>query len=202
MYLPPGVPGFRDEHVYPLGSDLAEARRLAGPGRHTAVLYCFQGGGGPRAAKIIAGDLAAIGIDVHVHCWPGNQYWTRILTPHAPWDMAVDGASGSGDPGDYIDSLAQHSVFNVWHLHDRHLDALIGGAARHTGLARAFAYARIDHLLVRDVAPSIVFANESEHDFFSARVGCQVYAATGGFDLGSLCIRTGRAADDSGRVHA
>jgi YVTN family beta-propeller protein len=31
MYLPPGVPGFRDEHVYPLEPDLAAAGRLAGP---------------------------------------------------------------------------------------------------------------------------------------------------------------------------
>ena len=43
MYLPPGVPGFRDEHIYPLRPDLPTARRLAGPGRHTAMLYCICG---------------------------------------------------------------------------------------------------------------------------------------------------------------
>ena len=30
QYLPPGMPGFHDVHVYPLTPQLAEARRLAG----------------------------------------------------------------------------------------------------------------------------------------------------------------------------
>src|SRR5262249_37580019 len=30
QYLPPGMPGFKDAHVYPLTPDLAAARRLAG----------------------------------------------------------------------------------------------------------------------------------------------------------------------------
>jgi len=32
MYLPPGTPGFRDEHIYPLTPDLATARRLMSEG--------------------------------------------------------------------------------------------------------------------------------------------------------------------------
>jgi len=68
--------------------------------------------------------------------------------------------------------------------------AALNAAARRSGLARAFAYARIDHMLVRDVAPWIVFANESAHDFFSARIGCQLYQPLAGIDLGALCVRT------------
>ena len=98
MYLPPGVPGFRDEHIYPLTPDVATARRLAGPGRHTAMLYCLLQGGSPRAAQIIARNLAAIGIHVQVQCFPGNQFWTRWLTNGAPWDLAVDGYGGTRRP--------------------------------------------------------------------------------------------------------
>jgi hypothetical protein len=36
----------------------------------------------------------------------------------------------------------------------------------------------------------VAYANESEHDFFSARIGCQLYAPIAGMDLGSLCIRS------------
>jgi hypothetical protein len=43
---------------------------------------------------------------------------------------------------------------------------------------------------VRDAAPWIAFANESAHDFFSARIGCQLYQPLAGMDLGALCIRT------------
>jgi SARP family transcriptional regulator, regulator of embCAB operon len=195
MYLPPGVPGFRDEHTYPLRPDVAAARRLAGPGRHTAVLYCYLGGGSPRAAQIIVKNLAAIGIDVQVTCFPGDQFWTRMLKPGAPWDLAVDGGSGDpGDPGDYLDGYASREVYDASHLNDPRVDSLLASAARKSGLARALAYARVDHVLVRDAAPAIAFANESTHDFFSARIGCQLEAAGGGIDLGALCIRTGRGA--------
>jgi peptide/nickel transport system substrate-binding protein len=191
MYLPPGVPGFRDEHIYPLKADVAAARRLAGRGRHTALLYCYLGGGSPRAAQIIARNLAAIGIDVQVKCFPGNQFWTRMLTPGAPWDLAVDGSyAGLDDPGDFLDAYASRGVYNASHLHDPRVDSLLASATRKSGLARAFAYARVDHVLARDVAPGIVFANESAHDFFSARIGCQLYQPVYGMDLGALCIRT------------
>jgi len=62
------------------------------------------------------------------------------------------------------------------------------------GLARAFAYARIDDILVRDDPPAIPYANEDAHDFFSSRVGCQLYQPLAGMDLGALCIRSGRTA--------
>jgi DNA-binding SARP family transcriptional activator/ABC-type transport system substrate-binding protein len=202
MYLPPGVPGYRDEHIYPLTPDLTTARRLAGRGRHTAVIYCWQGAGGPQAARILAHDLAAIHIQAQVHCWPGNQFWSRILTPGAPWDLAVDGATQNADPGDYLDAYVGNNAFNVGSFHDRRVDALLRAAARTSGPARAFAYAHVDHVLVRDVAPEIAYANESEHDLFSARVGCQVIAPLGGVDLGSLCIRTSRDGVDTTHIHS
>ena len=194
MYLPPGVPGFRDEHIYPLTPDVATARSLAGPGRHTAVLYCLLQGGGPRAAQIIVENLAAIGIHVQVQCFAGNQFWARWLKNGAPWDLAVvAGAGDPGNPGDYLDGFASTPV-NALHVNDPRVDSLLASAARTSGLARALAYARVDHVLVRDAAPEIAFANESTHDFFSARIGCQLEAARGGIELGALCIRTHHSA--------
>ena len=94
MYLPPGVPGFRDEHIYPLVPDVATARRLAGRGRHTALLYCCLGGGGPWPGRAIADrqeHLAAIGIDVQVRCMPGDEVSQRVFRRKEPWDISVDG---------------------------------------------------------------------------------------------------------------
>ena len=192
MYLPPGVPGFRDEHIYPLTPDVPTARRLAGPGRHTAMLYCYLGGGSPRAAQIIKNNLAAIGIDVQVKCFPGGEFWAHMLTPGAPWDLAVDGYEGTNDPGDYLDGYASHDPAYAEQLHDPRVDSLLASARLTSGRARAVAYARVDHVLVRDAAPDIAFANESENDFFSARIGCQPTQPLAGIDLGALCIRTGR----------
>ena len=197
MYLPPGEPGFRDEHIYPLTPDVATARRLAGPGRHTAVLYCWQGGGSPRAAQIIASNLAAIGIHVQVQCFPGSQFWVHMLKKGAPWDLAIDGYYGDpSNPGDYLDEFARGAAYNAEHLHDPRVSSLLVSAARTSGLARALTYARADDALVRNAAPDIAFANESTHDFFSARIGCQLEAAGGGIELGALCIRTHHSATD------
>ena len=85
MSIPPGMPGYRDAHVYPLVPDLASARRLAGSGHHDAELYCVLEGGGPQAAQIIKNNLAAIGIDVHVHCMPGDE----LVDTHVPPERAL-----------------------------------------------------------------------------------------------------------------
>ena len=189
MYLPPGVPGFRETHPYPLVPDVATARRLAGSAHHTAVLYCLRQGGGVRAARIIAHNLAAIGIDVRVRCMPGDQFWERILLhPDEAWDMAVDGSSISNDPADFLDAF-RDAASNVGDFHEPRYTRMLRAASRLSGTRRAAAYARIDDELVRDAAPSIAFANESAHNFFSARMGCQVFQPVYGIDLAALCIR-------------
>jgi len=193
MELPPGIPGFADEHVYPLTPDLEAARRLAGRGRRSAVIWCYLGGGGPRAARILARNLAAIGIDARVKCFPGNQYWAYMLTPGAAWDLAVDGCSCGDDPGDWLDVAGSRVPYNAGQYHDPRVTSLLASAERKVGLARAFAYARVDDVLVRDDPPDIPYANEDAHDFFSRRVGCQLYQPLAGMDLGALCIRSARS---------
>jgi DNA-binding SARP family transcriptional activator len=61
-------------------------------------------------------------------------------------------------------------------------------AERLAGPRRYSTYSRIEHDLVRDAAPWVAFGNETSHDWFSARTGCQVYQPVYGVDLGALCI--------------
>jgi DNA-binding SARP family transcriptional activator/ABC-type transport system substrate-binding protein len=190
MNIPPGMPGFRDAHVYPLVPDPARARRLAGSGHHVAELYCVLEAGSPRAAQIIKNNLAAIGIDVHVHCVPGYEMWTLLARPNEPWDMAIEtyGAS-TNDPGEFINGLATDDSFNFGHYHDAGLSSAIQAASRLGGVPRAQAYARLDLALTRDIVPRINFDNPIQEDFFSARIGCQLYQPVVGMDLAALCVR-------------
>jgi ABC-type transport system substrate-binding protein len=156
------------------------------------MLYCYLGGGSPRAAQIIKNNLAAIGIDVHVHCVPGDEMWTLLSRPNEPWDIAIDGYGAStNDPGEFINGLARDDAFNFSHLR---LSQRIRAASRLSGPRRAQAYARIDLALTRDIVPQINFANPIQQDFFSARIGCQLYQPMVGMDLGALCIRMGHDA--------
>jgi YVTN family beta-propeller protein len=196
MNIPPGMPGFRDRHIYPLVPDLARARRLAGRGHHDAELLCVLQAPSPQAAQIVKNNLAKIGIDVHIHCVPGDEMWTLLGRPNEPWDLAVDEAGTSyDDPGAFINGYAVDSNFNFSHYHNPRLNRAIRAASRLSGVARAQAYARLDLELTRDIVPSINFDNPMGPDFFSARIGCELYQPTVGFDLAALCIRTRHGAD-------
>ena len=56
------------------------------------------------------------------------------------------------------------------------------------------SYGKLDADLVRNAAPWAAYLNLLSHDFFSARMGCQVYQPVYGMDLAALCIRQAIAA--------
>jgi hypothetical protein len=64
----------------------------------------------------------------------------------------------------------------------------LAAAARLAGPERYLTYARLDAELARDAAPLVAFGNQSTVDFFSARIGCQIYGQFG-MDLAALCLR-------------
>ena len=77
-YLPPGMPGFRDAHVYPMTPDVAKARKLARGDDRTAVLYTCDSSPCPEQAQIVKTDLAAIGLQVQIkpsHSRRISQRW-------------------------------------------------------------------------------------------------------------------------------
>ena len=73
QYLPPIMPGYRDERIYPLiGPDLRRARALA-EGRTRsgkAVLYTCERPDWHRPAEILRRNLEAIGISVTIRRFP------------------------------------------------------------------------------------------------------------------------------------
>ena len=61
-------------------------------------------------------------------------------------------------------------------------------AARLSGAARYEAYARLDAELAGKESPIIAFGIPIQRDYFSTRIGCQVFQpAGGGIDLAALC---------------
>jgi hypothetical protein len=62
-------------------------------------------------------------------------------------------------------------------------------AARLTGPRRYLAYGALDADVARNDAPWIAIGNQASHDFFSARMGCQVFNPVYGMSLAALCIR-------------
>ena len=189
--IPPGVVGSRSTHVYPLGPSLAEAKRLAGPGRHHAVLYSC---GPPEPVtpgieEIVRSNLARIGIDVRVErslgCLNGPE--TGKL---AAADMALIAAGDEwGDPSGTIDATlgAPQGIPGYWN--DPTLRRRIEDAGKLRGAARIAGYARLDETLVRHAVPFAVYGGQTVAEYFSPRVGCKLFQATYHFvDLGALCV--------------
>ena len=200
QYLPPGVPGFSDARIYPLRPDLARARRLAGGIRRSAVLYAYSRPPSPELAQLVTNDLRAIGIDVEVKLFSKGVFFKRLASKDEPYDMAMQGWFAEyADPADFLnlldgraldpDSPLSLAFFNTARYDDPVFNRRLLAAEKLVGPRRYTAYSRIEHDMVRKGAPWIALANQTSHDFFSARIGCQIYQPVYGMDLGALCIR-------------
>jgi YVTN family beta-propeller protein len=187
-YLPPGMPGYRNVHIYPLTPDLAKARQLANGHPHaTAVLYTCHISPCDQQAQIIKSDLAAIGLRVQVKVF-ADSYYTKLATPGEPFDIAwVGWLPDYLDPAAFLNVLLEDGTV-IPTFEDPAYRARLAAAARLTGAERYLTYARLDADLARNAAPLVALGELSSPDLFSARIGCQTYGVYG-IDLAALCIR-------------
>ena len=191
QFIPPGVPGFEDAAVYPLGGpDLVSARRLAGGKRRQAVLYTCKLPGCTRHGQILKSNLRAIGIDLTVRQFLIPEMFARIADPSEPFDIAysnwfVDYA----DPFGYINSQFARDGVRPGLFQDPGAERRMANAARRGGDARLRAYAKLDRDLAANAAPAAAFATGTTSYFLSARMGCQVLHPIFGLDLAALCVR-------------
>jgi YVTN family beta-propeller protein len=193
-YLPPGIPGSRDARIYPFKPDLATARELAGPKRRKAVLYAFSEPASLRLAEIVKANLGRIGIDVQIKA-VGQSIFSRITRRGEPFDLALTAwASDFLDPMDILAQLDGRTIraannTNLAYFNDPEFNRRLDAANKLPSPARELALGRLATSVARTAAPWAAFSNEAQHDFFSARIGCQVFSPVYGMDLGALCIR-------------
>jgi ABC-type transport system substrate-binding protein len=197
--VPAAVPGFGTAHMYPLEHpDLAAARRLAGGGRHHAVLYfCTNGvfgGTNQRAvAVLIRAQLARIGVDVAVTsppCGPEQAYDANAK--HADLIM-VSQYSTLRDPEQYLEQVLRPRLNGgalgrgIWSRPDFRSRVL--HARRLGGSARRRAYLRIEQDILH-AAPIVPYGSFYSGEYFARGVGCKVVPpGIGVIDLAALCKR-------------
>lgn len=191
QYLPPGIPGFKDAAIYPLGEpDRTAARRLTRGVHRRATLYTCSTPGCVRNAQILRSNLAAIGIDLEVRQFPLGEMFDRIRRPGEPWDVTFWGwAVDYADPFDFINAQFGPEAEHPGGFHDPGMDRRMAAASRLAGNARLRAYAQLDRDLARDFAPQATFASGEATYFLSARMGCPVLHPLYGLDVAALCVR-------------
>ena len=195
-YLPPVVAGATDFHLYPLQRpDLRRAKQLAGPAaRHGDHVHAQRPavatGGADRPAR--PGAARDRRRDQGV---PARRVLRADRDRRGePFDLAVSGwAFENTDPGQALQPVhrrrsratARTSRSSTTPRFDRQFDA----AAKLSGTTRYRAYGRLALELERDIAPVAAFSTDASRDFFSARIGCQLYQPVYGIDLAALCLR-------------
>jgi peptide/nickel transport system substrate-binding protein len=202
QYIPPGVPGFRDANVYPLRGNLDRARDLARgqlPGTKAVVLVQnvpLEVEGAQRLKE----QLRSIGLDVEIRPQSGHAATTAFLAGltrpgaarQADWDMVyVLWTPNIPDPHEYLSLLLRAHVQGgeaQTRARAKLASAALARAARlPQGRARNLAYAEVDAVIARDIAPGAVMSVLNEATFVSEHVDCQVLRP--GLDLAVACLR-------------
>jgi ABC-type transport system substrate-binding protein len=182
------MPGSRDAHVYPMTPDVTKARELAQGGGRTVVLYTCDSSPCPEQAEIVKNDLAAVGLRVQIKTVPYGRYFTVLSSGAQSYDLAWDGwLPDYMDPAAMLNPILEDSTWGP-PFEDPAYRRRLAAAARLTGPERYLTYGQLDLDLARDAAPLLAFDNLTEHDFYSARIGCQTFGIHG-MDLAALCIR-------------
>jgi peptide/nickel transport system substrate-binding protein len=200
QHLPHGMPGFRDARIYPATGDLARARELArGHLRNAkAVLYTSDFQLPVLAAQVAAKQLAQIGLDVTVKPIPYHitsvNYLETLTTRAAAWDIAlVLWTPNIPDAHAYLNLLLESQLFGgetLPRIHSRlasaELDRAIGLPQ---GSARNRAYARVDAMLAREVAPVAPLNVVHEATLVSDRVDPRCMVLRPVLDLAVVCLK-------------
>ena len=191
QHIPPGLPGFEDAAIYPLGGpDLDSARRLAGSKRRRAVLYTCDYPGCSHHGQILRSNLRAIGIDLEVREFSIPELFERLRRPGEPFDIGYSNwFFDYADPFSYINLQFGDEGFFPGVFRDREWQRRMDAVARLSGEARMRAYAKLDSELAAGPAPAAPFATGTTTHFLSARMGCQVLHPIYGLDLAALCIK-------------
>ena len=193
-YLPPSVAGAAGFDLYPVdGPDLDRAKRIAGRVQATAIMYTPNLSPWREEAQIVRRNLAPLGIDVQVKEFPIANYFTRVTRAGEPFDLAV-GGYGLAAPDSvqflaFLFDLTAYVPMNISHFHEATVSRKLEAAAKLSGAKRYRAAGRLALELQRDLVPAAAFATTASRDFFSARIGCQVYHPLWGMDLATLCLR-------------
>jgi ABC-type transport system substrate-binding protein len=197
-YLPGGVPGSPSRQPYPLNApNVTKAKSLAGSSSHgKAVMYTCNQPPCPQQAAIVQSNLKQIGIDVDVQQFERAVQFSKEGTKGEPFDIAFEGwVADYDDPYDFINvllngkSIQKANNVNFSYFDDPTFNRQMEEAAGLAGPARSAAYGKLDLNIATKASPLAAWDVDNERDFFSKRMGCQLYHPVYTMDIAALCLR-------------
>jgi len=195
--LPPGLGGYKDFNAYPLKApNLAKAKALAGTiSAPEVTLYTSNRPAATARAQVYQQNLAAIGFKVNVQQFARATQIDKEGTKGEPFDLTTEGwVADYADPFDFVnvllsgDNIHENHNNNVAYFNVPKVNAAMTAASLLFGDKRALAYQNLDQQITTQYAPWAAVDNITQRDFFSGRIGGQLYQIYG-MDLGALYIR-------------
>ena len=196
QFMPPNIPGYRDERIYPLDRpDFRTARSLASGRTRSgrAVLYTLPTPVDVAQAQILRRNLAKIGIALEVKQFPLEVLFEKLSTPGEPFDIGRVSWNGLWDPGFLAflfhgRTIGQPDSANWSYFNSPKYNRLLDRAlSLPVGPARSRAFGEIDVQIARDAAPAIAYGVPNDLTLVSRKVGCVVVNPT--LDLTAVCLK-------------
>ena len=208
--ISPAFPGFVDYALYPLSSDPSDDATAQGlmqqahynsSNRLPLIMIAPAAGARRQIANDLVARLSNIYIDLTVQT--GSQAFVSNPANLNSWDLF-----GTGWIPDYLDGsdvlgpvldLRQPGNVDVgrWAPLGNDYSGFDYAAGLDPGSGRDTAWVNLDRDLMTHEAPVIPLADFKNADFFSSRVGCQIYNPVYGIDIGRLCERTAVTGGDT-----
>jgi ABC-type transport system substrate-binding protein len=194
--LPPGMPGYRDEHCYPsTGPDLDRARAELPPGfsGSTAIVYTWDTLAGPTIGQIIAHNLKEIGIRAEVLEWPEPEMHMRAARRGEEFDLVASGWTADyPDPYAFLNVLLDGNTIrdqynaNQCYFNEPAYNLRLEAAARRLPPQRYREYGELDLEIMQVAAPLVATDYRTKRDFVAKRVRGAFQHPLYGVDLGAL----------------
>jgi len=195
--IPPGVSGYQAVNAYPLrGPNVAKAKSLAGSTNAQMTLYTSTRPTATAVAQVLQQNLSQIGLTVNVQAFARPTQIQKEGTKGEPFDATWEGwVADYADPFDFInvllsgDNIHDNNNNNVAYFNEPKVNKAMTAAGLLFGDKRAAAYANLDKMITTQYAPWASAFNQTERDFFSARMGGVLFHPIYTIDLGALYIR-------------
>ncbi|HEU0335384.1 MAG TPA: ABC transporter substrate-binding protein [Gaiellaceae bacterium] len=199
--LPPGMPGFKNWSIYPLGgvnnNSLNKAKGLAEGNLRggKAVFYAFNSSFGPTVAQVVQFNLKQIGIDLEIKSFTRTVQHEKVGTRGEAFDISHSGwGADYADPSNFINVLLDGSRIqaannvNESYFNDPKFNSAMAKAAALSGDARLQAYSNLDRDITKDGAPLASYINTNGRYYVSQSVGCFTVDPTHGvINLVAIC---------------
>jgi peptide/nickel transport system substrate-binding protein len=198
--LPPGMPGYKNWHVWPISgvnaASKAAAIKLAKGNLRggKAVFYSFNASFGPTVAQVVQFNLKQIGLDTDIKLFDRVVETEKGGTRGEPFDLLLNGwGADYPDPYNFINVLLdgtriqETNNVNLSYFNDPAFNRRMASASRLSGDSRLTAYGLLDRDLVKAGAQA-PYINTTARIYVSSSLGCYTFQPTNGVsNLVAVC---------------